>query len=162
MREAIATGTSMIDIHVGMRLRLRRISLDLSIPDLAQTTGRDPATIEGWEQGEIRIGASELFELARLLEIPLAFFYDGLETGSLGGSLSTSGSLGQRVAARAGGRVGIAGRRRSVRGSFHGPFHGGRWRAHRRAGSRAPLPASRRPTSRRAANAQDSAGPYLA
>ena len=103
MSHSKASGNAMIDIHVGMRLRLRRLSLGMTVDDLAAATRRELLTIEGWERGDARISAAELFELAQLLEMPMTFFYDGLENGSLGGSgATTAGSLAERVEMQAG------------------------------------------------------------
>lgn len=92
---------SMIDMHVGLRLRVRRLSLHLSIADFARVAGQNARTVEAWERGDKRITATELYGLAHSLEVPVAYFYDGLEKGGLSAA-SVSGDLSHAVAAQAG------------------------------------------------------------
>lgn len=111
MSESRPTAATMVAIHVGMRLRLRRLSLGMTPEDFARAARRDVAIVEGWERGEIQITAAELFDLARFLELPMVYFYDGLEDGSLTGPAVPSGSLAEQLAARSGAIKEAEGRR---------------------------------------------------
>ncbi len=67
-----------IDIHVGSRLRMRRMLLGLSQEKLGDLLGLTFQQVQKYEKGTNRIGASRLFELARILSVPVQFFYEGL------------------------------------------------------------------------------------
>lgn len=68
----------IIDLHVGSRLRYRRLSLGMSQEALAEAVGLRFQQIQKYEKGQNRIGASRLFRLAAALKVPLAFFFEGL------------------------------------------------------------------------------------
>jgi transcriptional regulator with XRE-family HTH domain len=65
-----------IDIRVGTRLRLRRNMLGLSQEKLGEAIGLTFQQIQKYERGANRIGASRLFELSRVLDVPVSFFFD--------------------------------------------------------------------------------------
>jgi transcriptional regulator with XRE-family HTH domain len=65
-----------VDIHVGRRLRLRRNLLGLSQEQLGRATGLTFQQIQKYERGTNRMGASRLFQLAGLLNVPVAYFFD--------------------------------------------------------------------------------------
>lgn len=67
-----------IDIHVGARLRLRRVLLGLSQADLGERVGLTFQQIQKYERGANRIGASRLYELTQILDVPVSFFFDGI------------------------------------------------------------------------------------
>ena len=67
-----------IDIHVGKRLRMRRLMLDMSQETLAASLGITFQQVQKYEKGVNRIGAGRLFEIARILGVPIDFFYDGV------------------------------------------------------------------------------------
>ncbi|TRO86925.1 helix-turn-helix transcriptional regulator [Glycocaulis profundi] len=71
---------SYIDQHVGRRLKLRRNMLSLSQQNLAETLGITFQQVQKYENGRNRIGAGRLFELARILNVQVTFFYEGLVT----------------------------------------------------------------------------------
>lgn len=64
-----------IDSHVGNRLRLRRKMLNLSQEKLADRLGITFQQVQKYEKGTNRIGASRLYQLARVLEVPVAYFF---------------------------------------------------------------------------------------
>jgi transcriptional regulator with XRE-family HTH domain len=70
-----------IDIHVGGRVRLRRTLMGLSQAALARTLGLTFQQIQKYEKGYNRIGSSRLYQIARILEVPVAFFFEGLAGG---------------------------------------------------------------------------------
>src|SRR5689334_21073201 len=80
---------SPIDVHVGSRVRLRRTLLGMSQEKLGEALGLTFQQIQKYERGVNRIGASRLFDLARVLDVPIGFFFDDMPD-SLGGGLATS------------------------------------------------------------------------
>ena len=75
------TGRHPVDRHVGSRLRLRRGYLELSQDSLGRSLGCSYQQIQKYENGSNRIPASRLFELAVLLDVPVDFFFEGLDPG---------------------------------------------------------------------------------
>jgi transcriptional regulator with XRE-family HTH domain len=70
-----------VDIHVGRRLRLRRGMLGISQTQLAQHVGLTFQAIQKYERGENRISASRLHQFARILDVPVAYFFEDLPAG---------------------------------------------------------------------------------
>ncbi len=73
-------GPNSIDAHVGARVRLRRTLLGLSQEKLGDALGLTFQQIQKYERGANRIGASRLFDLSRVLDVPVSFFYDDMST----------------------------------------------------------------------------------
>lgn len=67
-----------VDAHVGGRVRLRRLLLGMSQEKLGEFLGLTFQQVQKYEKGVNRIGASRLFELARVLGVPVQFFYDDM------------------------------------------------------------------------------------
>jgi transcriptional regulator with XRE-family HTH domain len=67
---------SPVDVHVGARVRLRRTLLGMSQEKLGNAVGLTFQQIQKYERGANRIGASRLFEMSRILEVPIQFFFD--------------------------------------------------------------------------------------
>lgn len=67
-----------IDLHLGKRLRRRRRLLGLTQQQLAGACGVRFQQIQKYECGANRISASRLWQLSEALEVPVAYFYDGL------------------------------------------------------------------------------------
>lgn len=65
-----------IDIHVGGRVRLRRTMLGMSQDKLAESLGLTFQQIQKYEKGVNRIGSSRVFEISRVLGVPIQFFFD--------------------------------------------------------------------------------------
>ena len=68
-----------IDIHVGSRVRLRRNMLGLSQEKLGEAIGLTFQQVQKYERGANRIGASRLHDLSRVLDVPVAFFFDDMD-----------------------------------------------------------------------------------
>ncbi len=66
-----------IDIHVGGRVRLRRMMLGMSQEKLGEQLGITFQQIQKYEKGTNRIGASRLQNIASVLSVPVGFFFDG-------------------------------------------------------------------------------------
>jgi transcriptional regulator with XRE-family HTH domain len=67
-----------IDVHVGSRVRLRRMLLGMSQEKLGEHLGLTFQQIQKYEKGINRIGASRLFDLSKVLAVPVQFFYEEL------------------------------------------------------------------------------------
>jgi transcriptional regulator with XRE-family HTH domain len=68
---------SSIDRFVGSRVRLRRTALGVTQERLAQALGVTFQQVQKYEKGANRIGAGRLQEIARVLDAPPSFFYEG-------------------------------------------------------------------------------------
>jgi transcriptional regulator with XRE-family HTH domain len=66
-----------IDRHVGARVRMRRLMVGLSQSKLAHALDVTFQQIQKYEKGANRIGASRLQQLARVLDVPPSFFFEG-------------------------------------------------------------------------------------
>lgn len=67
-----------VDVHVGRRVRERRHALGVSQEKLAEALGLTFQQVQKYERAANRISASKLFEIARFLETPVEFFFEGL------------------------------------------------------------------------------------
>ncbi len=67
-----------VDIHVGSRLRLRRMLVGLSQEKLGDSMELTFQQIQKYEKGVNRIGASRLFKLSQVLDVPVQFFFEGM------------------------------------------------------------------------------------
>ena len=65
-----------IDVHVGGRVRFRRMLLGMSQEKLGEKLGLTFQQIQKYEKGINRIGASRLFDLAQVLGVSVQFFYE--------------------------------------------------------------------------------------
>ncbi|HQT67459.1 MAG: transcriptional regulator [Rhodospirillales bacterium 20-60-12] len=72
---------SPIDIHVGSRVRLRRTLLGMSQERLGDALGLTFQQVQKYERGVNRVGASRLFDIARVLDVPISFFFDDMPEG---------------------------------------------------------------------------------
>jgi transcriptional regulator with XRE-family HTH domain len=68
-----------IDVHVGQRIRLRRTLLGMSQERLADAIGLTFQQVQKYERGANRVGSSRLFDLARVLDVPISFFFEEME-----------------------------------------------------------------------------------
>lgn len=66
-----------VDIHVGGRVRLRRTLLSMSQEKLASALGITFQQVQKYENGTNRVGASRLFHIAKVLKVPVSFFFEG-------------------------------------------------------------------------------------
>jgi transcriptional regulator with XRE-family HTH domain len=70
-----------IDVHVGGRIRLRRTLLGISQEKLGEALDLTFQQVQKYERGANRVGASRLFDLSRILDVPVGFFYDDMAEG---------------------------------------------------------------------------------
>ena len=65
-----------VDQHVGSRVRLRRMLLGMSQERLGDSMGLTFQQVQKYEKGVNRIGASRLFQISKILDVPVQFFFD--------------------------------------------------------------------------------------
>ena len=66
-----------IDKHVGSRVRMRRMMLGMSQEKLGDALGLTFQQVQKYEKGTNRIGASRLQQISLILQVPVAFFFEG-------------------------------------------------------------------------------------
>jgi transcriptional regulator with XRE-family HTH domain len=66
------------DIHVGARVRMRRLMLGMSQTDLANAVTVTFQQIQKYEKGKNRVSASRLQQMSAVLQVPIPFFFEGL------------------------------------------------------------------------------------
>ncbi|HIJ38364.1 MAG TPA: helix-turn-helix transcriptional regulator [Rhodospirillaceae bacterium] len=71
-----------VDVHVGGRVRLRRTLLGMSQEKLGEAIGLTFQQVQKYERGANRIGASRLFDLSLVLDVPVSFFFDDISEGT--------------------------------------------------------------------------------
>jgi transcriptional regulator with XRE-family HTH domain len=67
-----------IDRHVGSRVRMRRMMISMSQEKLGERLGITFQQVQKYEKGTNRIGASRLHQIASILSVPVAFFYEDM------------------------------------------------------------------------------------
>jgi transcriptional regulator with XRE-family HTH domain len=70
------------DKHVGRRVRMRRKMLAMSQEKLADALGLTFQQVQKYENGTNRIGASRLQQISHILQVPVAFFFEGAPNAS--------------------------------------------------------------------------------
>jgi transcriptional regulator with XRE-family HTH domain len=66
-----------IDKHVGSRVRMRRMMVGMSQEKLGDALGLTFQQVQKYEKGTNRIGASRLQQISHILQVPVAFFFEG-------------------------------------------------------------------------------------
>ena len=89
-----------IDLHLGKRLRRRRRLLGLTQQQLASAVGVRFQQIQKYECGANRISAARLWELAEALEVPINYFYEGLEAEAASDTANDAVKRSEQVLAR--------------------------------------------------------------
>ena len=84
-----------IDVYVGGRMRLRRIQLGLSQGALASKIGVSFQAVQKYESGDIRISASRLYDVAQVLQVSPAFFFEGYPDGMVANNLAQGGEVNE-------------------------------------------------------------------
>lgn len=80
-----------VDVHVGKRLRFGRTMQGMSQESIGASIGVTFQQIQKYERGINCIRASKLFELAKVLKVPVSFFFEGFE-GDRGEAYSIPGA----------------------------------------------------------------------
>jgi transcriptional regulator with XRE-family HTH domain len=90
-------------VHVGKRVRIRRIEIDMAQQVLGQHVGLTFQQIQKYEKGTNRIGASRLQQIGKALEVPAAYFFEGAPGGFEGdATVQTSMATIELLATREG------------------------------------------------------------
>jgi len=71
--------THPVDVHVGKRVRHRRWLIGMTQQQLAEQVGIKFQQIQKYETGANRVSASRLWDIADALDVPVSFFFEGLE-----------------------------------------------------------------------------------
>ena len=66
-----------VDRHVGSRVRMRRMMLEMSQEKLGDALGLTFQQVQKYEKGTNRIGASRLQQISHILQVPVEFFFEG-------------------------------------------------------------------------------------
>ena len=79
LRKKHPRGPDPVDLHVGAQVRARRVLLGLSQEKLAEGLGITFQQVQKYERGSNRISASRLYNMAQLLDVPITFFFEGVD-----------------------------------------------------------------------------------
>ena len=82
-----------VDMHVGSRVRMRRLMLGISQKELANALDLSFQQVQKYEKGANRIGASRLGHISRFLQVPVAFFFEGASDAAVATSEEDARSL---------------------------------------------------------------------
>jgi transcriptional regulator with XRE-family HTH domain len=82
-----------IDIHVGSRVRLRRTLLGMSQEKLGEAIGLTFQQVQKYERGANRVGASRLYDLSRVLDVPVSYFFEEMSPGVASAAEARLGGL---------------------------------------------------------------------
>ena len=69
-----------VDVYVGKRVRQRRWMIGMTQQQLAEKVGIKFQQIQKYETGANRVSASRLWDIARVLAVPVSFFFEGLHS----------------------------------------------------------------------------------
>jgi ribosome-binding protein aMBF1 (putative translation factor) len=68
-----------IDVHVGARVRMRRLLLGMNQETLANALGLTFQQVQKYEGGANRVSASRLSAMAEILGVPISYFFGDLQ-----------------------------------------------------------------------------------
>lgn len=77
--DAANAAVALVENHVASRIRLRRALLGMSQSDLAKALGITFQQVQKYERGSNRVSVGKLYRLADILDVPMMFFFDGLD-----------------------------------------------------------------------------------
>jgi len=83
-----------IDIHVGSRIRQRRIMKGMSQTNLGDALGLTFQQVQKYERGTNRVGASRLWDLSHVLDVPIMYFYEDMDASVIGNSPRLRAGIG--------------------------------------------------------------------
>ncbi|HMK78087.1 MAG TPA: helix-turn-helix transcriptional regulator [Xanthobacteraceae bacterium] len=67
---------NLVDVHVGLRIRAARLAAGLSQERLGTALGVTFQQVQKYEKGANRVGAGRLSDIARVLSVPVAYFFE--------------------------------------------------------------------------------------
>jgi len=70
------------DVHVGRRVRMRRLMMGITQEKLADRVGLTFQQIQKYESGKNRVSASRLQQFAAILQVPVSFFFEAVANAS--------------------------------------------------------------------------------
>lgn len=80
-----------VDVHVGLRMRQRRALLGMSQTSLGTSVGLTFQQVQKYERGSNRISASRLVEFARVLDVPVTFFFQEMPANAVRAKIDRNG-----------------------------------------------------------------------
>ncbi|KQV66600.1 helix-turn-helix domain-containing protein [Caulobacter sp. Root343] len=92
-----------VDIHVGGRIRMQRRLLGLGQDALAAPLGLTFQQVQKYENGANRVSASKLWDIARTLQVPISYFFEGLDDAASTAQSATIDNPAQQLVSVAGG-----------------------------------------------------------
>jgi transcriptional regulator with XRE-family HTH domain len=75
----LAGSTASVDVHVGQRMRQRRWMMGMTQQQLGDLVGVKFEQIQKYETGAIHIGAGRMWDVAAAMEVPMSYFFEGIE-----------------------------------------------------------------------------------
>ena len=81
VRHRLARLPTEVDIHVGVMIARRRLALGMWRTELARQLDIAPAMLGKYEQGQSRVAAGRLYDLAQALGVEVGYFFEGLSGG---------------------------------------------------------------------------------
>ena len=81
--------SSPVDVHVGARVRVRRTLLGMNQTKLGDAIGVTFQQVQKYENGANRISASRLFDLSRVFDVSIEYFFDDMPADVAASSLAT-------------------------------------------------------------------------
>ncbi|MEQ3714015.1 MULTISPECIES: helix-turn-helix domain-containing protein [Lentibacter] len=75
-----------VDVHVGKRVRHRRWLVGMTQQQLAERVGIKFQQIQKYETGANRVSASRLWDISEVLDVPVSFFFEGLDVEQAAGA----------------------------------------------------------------------------
>lgn len=84
--------SSPVDVHVGRRVWLRRTLLGMNQTELSDVLGLTYQQVQRYERGTNRMGASRLYDIARVLGVPVAFFFEEMPVAVAASSPALGGT----------------------------------------------------------------------
>ena len=90
-------GIGPIDVHVGARVRVRRTLLGMNQTNLGGAIGVTFQQVQKYENGTNRISASRLFNLSRLFDVPIQFFFDDMPAAVAASSPAQGGGKAKKL-----------------------------------------------------------------
>ena len=82
-RSVQVDGPDQIDLHVGSRVRLLRTLHGMSQTDLGKAVGLSFQQVQKYERGMNRVSASKLWALSKVLNVPVSYFFDGINSDKI-------------------------------------------------------------------------------
>ncbi len=87
-----------VDVHVGKRIRHRRWMVGMTQQQLAEKVGIKFQQIQKYETGMNRVSASRLWDISETMDVPISFFFEGLEEDEKAGKKAKNAVQGDILA----------------------------------------------------------------